>query len=325
MEKDYLRLINKFKDAKILVIGDFMVDEYLYGTATRVSPEAPVLVVRLKRIGVFLGGAGNVYKNIVDLGANSTICSVINNNYKTNYGISDISNNFVYVATRLPTIKTRIISDGYQVARFDTESTHLISETEKDDLLELIKKNIGEGVDAVVVSDYNKGVISKSLMDEIKKMLPSFTPVICDFKPSKLNCYIDNATVITPNIKEAEKMSGIELNSKTAVNEAGYKLLDIVGCTGVVITLGGNGMALFTNYNSIPVFYSVDRQEVFDVIGAGDTATAVLALAYACGATLEQSTWLANVAAGVVVGKHGTATVGVEELKQACKEALNGK
>lgn len=321
MIENFVELINKFKDTRILVIGDFMIDEYLYGTATRVSPEAPVPVVKLKRMGVFLGGAGNVYKNIVDLWANSAICSVINNNYKNNYGISDISNNFVYVTTRLPTIKTRIISDGYQVARFDTESTHPISESERTDLLKLIKKNIHEGVDAVVVSDYDKGVVSKELMIELRNMLPSTIPIICDFKPSKLDCYIGNATVITPNIIEAEKMSGIELNSKVAVKEAGYKLLDIVKCTGVVITLGGNGMALFTNYDSEPFFYSIDRQEVFDVIGAGDTATAVLALAYASGATLEQSTWLANIAAGVVVGKHGTATVSTEELKRACMEA----
>lgn len=314
--------LNAFHGAHILVIGDLIVDNFIWGTVTRISPEAPVPVVNVTHDNLLLGGSANVLHNIFGLGAQATICGVIGQDRMGDCLLDLIEKlpsstaGIVRLADRPTTIKTRIVAHGQQVVRFDRESTGLVDGEGLNAIKEFIDHNLGN-FQAVIVSDYAKGIITPTLMDHLRDRLrlhPGI-PLIVDPKPCQPERFC-GATIITPNHHEAEQLAGIRITDETSLRAAGEILLEKLESQAVLITRGEAGMALFEKGKPLITIPTVAK-EVFDVTGAGDTVIAVLALGISTGLSFAEAATLANVAAGIVVGKIGTAVVAQEELLRA--------
>lgn len=315
----------KFTDRSLLVIGDLILDEYLHGDSTRISQEAPVPIVRFREFEYRLGGAGNVAANIATLGGSARVIGLLGNDkgssifgrLLSSYGVS-----FVYAGSRRMTIKTRIIANGQQIGRVDTEDVNPVEGDDLKAIVAHIRGTVSESC-AVVISDYAKGVITPDVMDTIRSCADSAgIPVFLDPKVSQAEIYRKTESrypieVITPNYHEAEGLAG---SMYTNLYDMSTSISFKYAAKNVLITRGEDGMTLVSHVPNAPM-RSVDiptaAHEVFDVSGAGDTVIATLALACASGYTIEQAARMANIAAGVAVGKRGTATVSYDELVAA--------
>ncbi|EEP60288.1 D-glycero-beta-D-manno-heptose-7-phosphate kinase [Sulfurihydrogenibium yellowstonense] len=298
-------LISKFPDITVGVIGDIILDKYLWGDVERISPEAPVPVVDVKKETVSLGGASNVANNIASLDAKAYMIGVVGDdeNAKIIENLLKSKNiNPVLIKDKSrPTIeKTRIIAVSQQLLRIDREDrSKLNNEIEDKIIIEI--KNIKDKINVFIVSDYGKGVITRRIMDFIKSLNK---PIFVDPKPSNYQLY-KNTTILTPNKKEAYE--SIKADKNTDLEFVGRRIMSDLELNQLLITLGGEGMALFEGDKILRI--PTKAKKVFDVTGAGDTVISVLALARLAGGTWEESASLANTAAGYVVGEIGTATV----------------
>jgi len=324
--------VSGFHGCQVLVMGDLMIDEYLWGEVDRISPEAPVQVVSVLRDTTTLGGAGNVVNNLVALGAQVAVAGVIGAGDKaasmlkmfTELGVD--TTGLIQDPGRPTSRKTRIIGGHQHVLRIDRETRQEISEGQANRLAQFVRDRIDE-FDIVLLSDYGKGLLTDTLLRQvIDEAGKKARPVIVDPKGLNFKKYA-GAALLTPNKKEASLATGIEMVDHESLMAAGKALLREIPTQQVLITCGKDGMVLFEN-GKVPHRIAAHVRQVFDVSGAGDTVLAVLGLALASGASLQQAAALANVAAGVVVGKVGTASVSAEELVKALSpsaEALANK
>ena len=316
------QILNGFSGRVILTVGDVMLDEFIWGKVRRISPEAPVPVVEVLDETYRLGGSGNVVANIRGLEGTPIPIGVIGRDAAADRILdlmnqSGIETSGLLRAGRPTTLKTRILAHSQQVVRTDRESRNPLSTELNGDLAAAFRKHLPQA-HAVIVSDYDKGVVNHELLSAIlPKAREARVPVFLDPKVQHAD-YYRPITMITPNHREAELLTGMVIDGETALDEAGRRLLQRFECENALITRGEEGMSLFSASGAsrgargshLPTF----AREVFDVTGAGDTVIAALAMAHAGGATMEESAILANHAAGIVVAKVGTATVSRSEL-----------
>ena len=325
--KRTFEIINKFKKTTILVVGDLMIDHYIYGTSTRVSPEAPVPIVDVQYEKIFLGGSGNVINNICEVGGKVYASGVIGS-WGDNNGdiIHDIltSKNIETIGiisdpNRCSTLKTRIISNQQQVARYDLESRKDCDLQYTEKILEYINSKKYE-LDIIIISDYNKGTITRHLMNGILKIVSGTNiQIFTDPKKTDLSFY-NGVDIITPNHFEAERCV-----NNTDINVIGKTLLTNMNFKAVLITRGEKGISLFQKNEKkiIHEYFPSKVVNVSDVSGAGDTVIAIFSLCVASGATYSEATEISNLAAGIVVNKFGTATLTIQELKEYIIESLS--
>ncbi len=313
-----------FANARILVIGDIIVDHFIWGNVSRISPEAPVPVVNVRKEELLLGGSANVLRNIFSLGGHGTICGIIGSDsmgeqvVELMKELSASTQGLIY-GKRPTTVKTRIVAQGQQVVRFDREQVGLPSTGPLGKMLAYLEQHLHE-FDAVIVSDYAKGVINEQFMQRLHQLRQEIIkegkrvfPLIVDPKPANLHHFV-GATVITPNHYEAMQMSGMNINDdQQSILAIARHIKDEINCQGVLITCGEAGMTLLDEGDKLVSIPAVAK-EVYDVTGAGDTVVGTLALGLAVGCSLADAAVLANHAAGIVVGKVGTAAVTAEEL-----------
>jgi len=316
--KDVESLFNGVSDVRLLVVGDLMLDEYLWGKAERISPEAPVQVVEVTREDVRLGGAGNVINNLVAFGCRVVACSVIGGDDNgtilqrafTGKGV-DVNGVF-QDPMRATSKKTRVVAANQQIVRIDRESKEDISSEYEERILEFIKGRASQ-FRAILISDYAKGVLTPKTLEGIIAVARKMrVPVVVDPKGRDYGKY-NGASILTPNRKEAEIAAGIAIVDEESLKAAARKLLDDVDLDALLITRSEQGMSLFLRGGEMVHIPTVAR-EVYDVTGAGDTVLAVMGLALACGKDYADAAQLANVAAGIAVGKVGTSTVSPGEI-----------
>lgn len=306
-------------DRKIVVLGDVMLDEFFWGDVTRISPEAPVPVVDIRRESVHLGGAANVLANLVALGALASVVGVVGNDAageRLRASLKEVSpsqpDDYLVVDEGRPsTTKTRIIAHNQLVVRADREERRAVNGNIQTSILDSLTQAL-QGADALVVSDYDKGVVTPHILGEILPAAYARVPVLIDPKIRNFS-YYRPASLITPNHHEALRMTNLEADSDEGLHQAAQVIRGKLGCDAVLITRGDRGIMLLEG-DSDPVFVETAAREVYDVTGAGDTVIATLAAALSAGATMLEAANLANHAAGIVVGKVGTATANADEL-----------
>ncbi len=314
-------VLRQFKKKKILVIGDLILDRYIWGKVERISPEAPVPVVEVVQENFLLGGAANVAHNIVSLGGRATIVGVTGRDrggdiIRKLMEDKGIHCEGVFQETRATTVKTRVIAHNQQIVRFDREERSRVDGKTFAGILHFIAEAISDH-DAAIISDYKKGVISADLMKAIvKKARRGKIFVSVDPKVGHFHCY-RNVSLVTPNIHEASSASGIEIKDATSLEKAGRVLLRKISCDAVLLTRGEHGMSLFRKDTVVHI--PTVAKKVYDVTGAGDTVIAAFTLAHAAGAEMEEAAVIANHAAGIVVGEVGTAVVTPEQLRRSLK------
>ncbi|KLI30033.1 ADP-heptose synthase [Brachyspira hyodysenteriae] len=323
----------KILDAKVLVIGDLMLDRFTYGDVIRISPEAPVPILHVKNEESYLGGAGNVARNISALIGNSNsdnifMIGVIGKDKSADIIIENInyanisSKGIVIDDTRSTITKTRIVAGTQQIVRIDEEDTSPFS----SNIVKNIEKAFMDNVDnynVVIISDYNKGVITKQLSKKIIDTCNKKNKAVLVDPAIKHFSFYKKATLMTPNLKEAvegaeSKSPFYEFDAK-AIKVLGENIIKKLSLSKLMITLGANGMALFDKDiklkdKNIPYIIPTKAKSVFDVSGAGDTVISVLAMCLSVGLSFKESSEIANAAAGVVVGKRGTSTLSLKEL-----------
>lgn len=326
------RIIDTFRRRKILVLGDLILDRYLFGEVSRISPEAPVPVVEVNDETFLLGGAANVAHNIVALGGQVSVAGIIGRDraggvLKNLLEERNIGTAGVIEDRRVTTMKTRLIAHRQQVVRFDREERKRLEGRLLAEVIAYLERAVEEH-DAVIVSDYRKGVITASLMKSLVALARARRIFVAvDPKVGHFHLY-RNVSLVTPNIAEASQGSGIEIRDDKSLVRAGTALLKKLSCDSVLITRGEEGMSLFERGRapSAPrvVHIPTVAKKVFDVTGAGDTVIAALTLARAAGATLEGSARIANYAAGIVVGEVGTAVVTPRKLLASFRTGTGG-
>ena len=307
--------IKSFKDKKVLVLGDIMLDKYIWGDVVRISPEAPVPVVEVKKAFSCLGGAGNVCRNLEGLGAFPLLVGMTGEDAEAEWIRAHVPDSRgIFVDKKRPTsVKTRIVAHQQQVVRVDSEKAASISYKQAEKILEFIKN---EDCDGILISDYNKGVITRSLMTKLldftkKKKIPVFVdPKIENFP------LFSPVTLITPNHREAERIIHHACLDDAEVDKAGKKIFQKIATKYIIIKRGERGMTVFEKGRESLHIASLAR-EVYDVSGAGDTVIATASLALLSGSSIQEAAYLANTAAGIVVGKIGTATASSSELLNA--------
>jgi len=314
-------LIERLNGARVLCVGDVMLDRYVMGEVERISPEAPIPVLRTQRETSMLGGAGNVASNIAALGGGGHFVGVVGEDAAGDeiarllLNLQAIHADLVSDSERRTTLKTRFVGANQQLMRADVESTEALSAQSQAQVLEHITHS-GDPIGAVVLSDYGKGVLSDTIIQGvIAKAHAAKIPVVIDPKGSDYSRY-RGADIITPNKKELMDATAMPAHTDDDVVAACLHLIESCGVGGVLATRSANGMTLVTKGRE-PLHLKAEAREVFDVSGAGDTVVATLALALAGGADLNDAASLANTAAGIVVGKAGTATVSGAELARA--------
>jgi D-glycero-beta-D-manno-heptose-7-phosphate kinase len=312
-------LLAQMAKCNIVVLGDVMLDEFIWGDVTRVSPEAPVPVVDIKRESTHLGGAANVFANLLALGANACVIGVVGNDFagdrirSSSREKSTLQTDEMLIneTSRPTTIKTRIIAQHQMIVRADRECRdHVTGQTEARIIS--AAKNALQNAQALVISDYDKGVLTSRVLAEVLPAAYGRMPVLVDPKLRNFDFYRP-ATLITPNHHEALRLANLEEDSDRALQVAAQKIRERLGCDAVLITRGDRGMMLLEG-NRDPVYVQTTAREVFDVTGAGDTVVATLAAAMAAGASISEAAEMANHAAGIVVGKLGTATATANEV-----------
>jgi D-glycero-beta-D-manno-heptose-7-phosphate kinase len=326
---DVDKLVEQFKKTTLLVVGDIMIDEFIWGTVSRISPEAPVPVVAVNREDLLLGGAANVVHNVHSLGGRVLLAGLIGDD-RMGEKIKKLlaeqkidSEGLVVQAGRPTTVKTRVIAHSQQVVRFDRESREPISAQSQEGLLHYLDKNWGQ-VDGIIVSDYGKGLITSALMEFIRQRKNKELKLVAvDPKMNNFNLYA-GSTIVTPNRQEAEAAAGKEIKDEASLMEVGRILLERFASQAILITRGEEGMVLFQREGDVINVPTVAK-EIYDVTGAGDTVISALTLAMASGIDLPAAAVVANYAAGIVVGKVGTATVTPEELKKAISARVQSR
>ncbi len=317
---DYLK---RFNNTSLLVVGDIMLDHFIWGKVTRISPEAPVPVVDIEDESLMLGGAANVLNNVISLGGRALICGVIGHDDMGRRVVHELrergvdTGGVIVEEERPTTVKTRVVAHSQQVVRFDRENRgHISGPTERLILGFITEK--ADSIGGIIISDYSKGVVTRGLVTKLVKFAESRNiPLAIDPKVGHFD-YYKGATVVTPNNLEASLASGVEIKDEQSLLAAGGKLMDKLKGRALLVTRGEHGMSLFERGKE-PVHIPTVAKEVYDVTGAGDTVIAVFTLALAAGASMPEAAVIANHAAGIVVGEVGTATVGLDELKKAIK------
>jgi D-beta-D-heptose 7-phosphate kinase/D-beta-D-heptose 1-phosphate adenosyltransferase len=315
------RLASRFSGCKVLVVGDAMLDEYVWGETRRISPEAPVPIVEVVDETLRLGGAANVAHNIASLGGQVELVSLVGADSRASR-LRDVlvskgipADGLLEDPSRPTTLKTRIVASRQQIVRVDRESTAPLEGKIRERFFEKLLAAV-ERADGVVVSDYGKGAIDLGLMAEITRAANAAGKFVAvDPKESHFYLY-KNVSIVTPNVLEASRATRINICDIESLEDAGRRLLADLSSDGVLITRGPEGMSLFRPGHAtthVPVL----SREVYDVTGAGDTVVATLTLARVAGASLEQAAVLSSVAAAIVVGEVGTAVATVEELELA--------
>ncbi|MEK6333702.1 MAG: D-glycero-beta-D-manno-heptose-7-phosphate kinase [Acidobacteriota bacterium] len=312
-------IVGQFRNHRIVVLGDVMLDEFIWGDVSRISPEAPVPVVEIRRESTHLGGAANVLANLLALGAQACVIGVIGEDAAAeklrtslrSEGGNQAEHLLIVDNSRPTTIKTRIVAHNQMVVRVDREQRSPIKAETEGRIIEAVKEAL-KTAGALVISDYDKGVITRRILTEVLPAAYGRMPVLVDPKVRNFDSYRP-ATLVTPNHHEALRLTNLEEDSESSLTQAGRKIRERVGCDAVLITRGDRGMMLIEG-NLDPVLVETSAREVFDVTGAGDTVIATLAAALATGATMAEAAMLANQAAGIVVGKLGTATATAREV-----------
>ena len=339
MKRKLHSIISGFAKANILVIGDLILDEYIYGNVERISPEAPVPVVWAHEQQFLPGGASNVAANICGLGAQVSIAGVVGKDDKADILLSGLkkrninTNGIIEAFNRMTSVKTRIVGGAQQIVRVDWESTEPIPQSIERKVEDFIIKNIKK-FDAVIIEDYGKGVITPDIVScAISHARLNKKIITVDPKEEHFSYYA-GVTAITPNRKETEnairnikiksthndlKIFSDRLTNDDDINRAGKELINYLKLEAVLITLGSEGMRLFQK-DKAPYHIDTVAQEVFDVSGAGDTVIAVFTLALASGANMVEAAELANYAAGIVVGKMGVVVVEQKQLLTEVKK-----
>jgi len=319
-------IIKRFNGKKILIIGDLILDEFIWGKVSRISPEAPVPVVWVKDESFMPGGAANVANNIIALGAEAYVAGVIGNDDHGSILKDELAKKGIYVegviadSLRPTTLKTRVIAHHQQVVRIDREKVHEIDDKTKDRLVEYVKDKLGM-VDALLIEDYGKGLITPKLLKPIISYAKKKKVIIAvDPKEDHIS-YYKGVTVITPNHHEASKVTGIKVKGKDSLKQIGDKLLKKLKVNVALVTLGEDGMAVF-EHEKKPNMIPTIAQEVYDVSGAGDTVISSYTLSLAAGASPIQAAHIANYAAGIVVGKIGISVIEQDELIKRIKREM---
>lgn len=318
-------LVERIARVRLLVVGDLVLDEYVWGDVDRVSPEAPVPVVHVREETMVLGGAANVVRNAVELGAEVAFCSLIGDDPAGRCVVDLLKNLGVdpggLIATpgRPTTRKTRVIARSQQIVRFDRETVEPALPAAGRRLLEAIDRSCS-AVGGVVIEDYAKGALSRRIARAaMRRFHAGGLPVVVDPK-AEIAAY-RGAELLKPNLREAGQLSGIAIRGSADLERAVAQLRRRLGGGSVVVTKGAEGMTVFEEDGPGVDVRTVER-EVFDVQGAGDTTIAALTLALRAGASLLEAAVIANAAAGVVVGKVGTATASGEEVRRLLPAAL---
>ena len=328
--EDLFDIVDRMRDLPVLVVGDIMLDHYIWGGVERISPEAPVPVVHVSEMEPRLGGAGNVVRNLLNLGAKVTLCGFIGDDQegKTVLKLLDESNidkNGIIVERERPTtLKIRVVAhaqyhQSQQIVRIDREKR----EAPQRALLEGLAAVVDSYIDshaAIVLSDYAKGAIGETLFKKLRdaravgRIGLGKCPVILDPHPKNFEAY-QQISIFKPNRREAEQASGVKITDRDSALEAALVLLDKFSCEMVLITLGEDGLMLVDSESKQPTYFDTIALDVYDVSGAGDTVTAILTAALAAGAAPATAADLANVGGGIVVAEVGTAAIQVDKLK----------
>ncbi|MFI4943165.1 MAG: D-glycero-beta-D-manno-heptose-7-phosphate kinase [Burkholderiales bacterium] len=319
------KLVKALAGRRVLIVGDVMLDEFVWGRVSRISPEAPVPVVEVTGRSDHVGGAGNVATNVRALGGEAVLAGVVGRDaagtrVREALTAAGVADRLVDAGpARRTTLKTRIVAHGQQVVRADQEDTSELPRALENELVRAVRRELPAS-SALVVSDYQKGVVSAGLL---RRLLPLArrhgVPVLVDPKPRHFR-YYRGASVVTPNQLEAEQVTGLRLSVPAELAAAGRRMLSLLACRAVLVTRGEHGMSLFERGRP-PLHVPAAAREVFDVTGAGDSVIAAFALALAAGATLAEAAVLANAAASVVVGKLGTAQASPSELVAALRRS----
>jgi D-beta-D-heptose 7-phosphate kinase/D-beta-D-heptose 1-phosphate adenosyltransferase len=322
-DKELIGYIDRFPLSKIMVIGDIILDEYVWGDVARISPEAPVPVVEVTSETIRLGGATNVLNNINSLGGKCIICGVVGDDEWGKYLIDKIGDlgisteGVIVDKTRQTSIKTRIVARNQQVVRYDRETKRTIDHAIMRRLMKIVEKHL-DSINAIIISDYCKGVVSSHMIKAIEEMVSGSDVIVAvDPKPENFR-YYRGVDIITPNHHEAAAFCGFKINDDESLVCAGEYILDKLKCRSVLITQGKEGMTLFES-GTEPCHIPTVAQKVFDVSGAGDTVISTLSLGIASGMTKESAALISNFASGIVVGEVGTSTVTARQLKEAIK------
>lgn len=325
--RDLLEILQKFKRAHLLVVGDLMLDRFVWGEVERLSPEAPVPVLRVVSENLRLGGAANVVHNICSLGARATACGIVGKDEAGKRIVAALrkvgaSTGGVIADGNFQTIqKSRIIASPHhqQIVRLDSEGRSAVGAATLKKLRDFIRTRVAH-CDGVILSDYGKGAVHAELLSALAQQ--SKKNVVCVVDPKKENYqHYRFPTLITPNKAEASEASGIPIVDERSLSEAGDRLVRKWRAKAVLITRGSEGMSLFRPQRQVKHFPTEPR-DVFDVTGAGDTVVAACALALACGASFEDAAVIANVAAGFVGDEVGTVAVPIEKLIKTIREKI---
>jgi len=317
------KFLSRFSRARVLVVGDLMLDEYVWGTVSRISPEAPVPVVAVRSESVKVGGAANVASNIAALGGGISLVGVVGDDVQAERLAEELakagvaSDGLIHDASRPTTVKSRVVAGSQHVVRFDRESETPLGAALRAQVVARVRERLPEA-DALLISDYAKGLVSPPVVRELLRCARRLKKVVAvDPKIQHVRLF-RGVTVIAPNHHEAAAATGIRIRSEADLVRVGERLLARLQAQAVLVTRGEQGMSLFEHgrpVTHIPTF----AREVYDVTGAGDTVMAALTLGLASGAGMHEAAVLGNYAAGVVVGKRGTATVTRSELERAIR------
>ena len=324
MKKEkFKRIISKFSKAKVLIIGDLILDEFLWGDVSRISPEAPVPVVWVRSESFMPGGAANVANNIHALGGEVYLAGVIGMDERGKILTEELRKKRIEVkgvivdGERPTTLKTRVIAHHQQVVRIDKEKMDCLSSDVIDQIIDYVKEII-KGIDAIIIEDYGKGVVTPRLLQGVLRLARRYKKIVTVDPKEEHFHYYKGVTAVTPNCHEAARAAGVNIKDGDNVVKIGKVLLNKLKCKAILITLGEHGMHLFEEkgrVTSIPTL----AQDVFDVSGAGDTVIGAFTLALASGADMKRAARISNLAAGIVVGKVGTAAVTQKELLSRLK------
>lgn len=314
-----MNLIEKFGNSKILVIGDVMLDRYWWGDVTRISPEAPVPVVRLRKDSVDPGGAANVAVNVAGLSATAYLVGVVGHDAEGKSLANSLEahnvspDHLVRSSSRTTNVKTRVIAHSQQVVRIDQEITLALSPEDEAKICDTISETAKEA-DLILVSDYAKGVLTAKVLSTLFKLAREYEkPILVDPKGKDYSKYL-GASVLTPNRREAAEACNFDEDGEDLVDRAGRKLIEDLDLSAVLVTQSEDGMTLFER-NKAGVRLGSLAKAVYDVTGAGDTVIATMAVALASGSTYLEAARIANIAAGIVVEQIGTTAISRQLLE----------
>jgi len=324
-KSELLETIEKIVDVPILVVGDIMLDRYIWGRVERISPEAPVPVVAVTKTEDRLGGAGNVVRNLTNVGAKVSLCGFIGDDDEGQVVLGllekyEVEREGVLIDRGRPTsLKTRVIAHAQQLVRIDREDNVVQGVALREGFAAVMEAQI-EASKAVIVSDYGKGAVSETIMTKFSEARQSgligaaSRPFFLDPHPDNYDIYLE-VSIAKPNRREAEAASGVKITGKETATQASKILMEKWGADMILITLGEDGLAIFSEENKEGLFLDTVAREVYDVSGAGDTVTALFSAGLAVGASAAVAGDLANIAAGIVVSEVGTVAVSLDRLK----------